>query len=128
MYFTQLFLYPHCEGAVVAAHFSSECNFKLDFLANPPSADTMVWSLLQESPSLWHFMTTRHGQKMTSASRRERGSRLSTARKLQLLISPHSGEMQVYEKMALATWRGADKFSDESKVEACTRKRNVLVS
>lgn len=87
MYFTQLFLYPHCEGAVVAAHFSSECHFKLDFLANPPSADTMVWSLLQESPSLWHFMTTRHGQKMTSASRRERGSRLSTARKLQLLIS-----------------------------------------
>lgn len=32
--------------------------------------------------------------------------------------------MQVYEKMALATWRGADKFSDESKVAACTRKRN----
>uniref|UniRef100_A0AAX7TVY1 Tyrosine-protein kinase n=1 Tax=Astatotilapia calliptera TaxID=8154 RepID=A0AAX7TVY1_ASTCA len=42
MYFTQLFLYPHCEGAVVAAHFSSECNFKLDFLANPPRVTLFV--------------------------------------------------------------------------------------
>lgn len=56
-------------------------------LANLPSADTVFLSLLQESPSLWHFMTMRHGQKTTSASGKEKGSRLSTARKsLQLLI------------------------------------------
>ncbi len=56
-------------------------------LANLPSADTVFLSPLQESPSLWHFMTMRHGQKTTSASGKEKGSRLSTARKsLQLLI------------------------------------------
>lgn len=56
-------------------------------VANLLSADTVCLSLLQESPSLWHFMTTRHGQETTSASRKEKGSRLSTARKsLQLLI------------------------------------------
>lgn len=49
-------------------------------------ADDVFLSLLQESPSLWHFMTTRRGQKTTSASGKEKGSRLSTARKsLQLL-------------------------------------------
>lgn len=41
----------------------------------------MFLSPLQESPSLWHFMTTRRGQKTTSASGKEKGSRLSTARK-----------------------------------------------
>lgn len=47
----------------------------------------MFPSVLQESPSLWHFTTTRPGQKTTSASGKEKGSRLSTARKsLQLLI------------------------------------------
>lgn len=56
-------------------------------MLNLLSADTVFLSLLQESPSLWHFMTTRRGQKTTSASGKEKGSRLSTARKsLQLLI------------------------------------------
>ena len=58
-------------------------------LANLWGGDTVFSSLLQESPSLWHFMTTRHVQKMTSASGKEKGSRLSTARKsLRLLHTP----------------------------------------
>ena len=77
-------------------HMSSDCS------TCPPPAKvtlTLCSSPLQESPSLWHFMTTRRGQKTTSASGKENASRSSTARKsLQLLISGGGG--QVHKDLA----------------------------
>lgn len=79
-------LFSQCAAATTAS--VKKWFWALFSLADLRSGDTVFLSLLQESPSLWHFMTTRQGQKMTSASRKEKGSRLSTARKsLQLLIT-----------------------------------------
>lgn len=81
----------------------------------------MFFSLPQESPSLWHFTTTRRGQKTTSASGKEKGSRLSTARKsLQLLIRlPALGRNASFLfyhclKGDGAAGRGADRASNFS--------------
>lgn len=76
-----------CHAAVTSV-LSGKPDCELS-LANLLDADAVFLSPLQESPSLWHFMTMRRGQKTTSASGKENGSRLSTARKSwQLLIRP----------------------------------------
>lgn len=91
-----------------------------------PTADTVLASLMQESPSLWHFMTMRRGQKKTSASGKENASRLSTACKsLQLrIILPAHGRNARFSFCHWMKGDGAASGVDRTLNSNCGKKVN----